>query len=397
MQAEKRTVPSTAKLAGQRVMPRTRQSAAPPLFAFESLEARVCLSSGLIVPSVGPEGQGLVFVDREGASWTVADVAAESGGPSATGDLVAWFDERTDLARAAAATDRGLTIYSELANGAWSYEVPAESLGTGTVMRSELATTIGPGGSRNIIGLTEDGDLVRYVLPSGPSATWREWNITENHLEWRGLATPDFIGSIVAVGTSWGGLNIAGIDTNGDLVTVWTTLTAGRWYVSNLSDNAGVGPLWTGLDGASAGRNGIHFSAIDSAGKLTLISWKPGDSSWTATTVITSPSMQYDEISLVYDAARAALYVATRRLDSGALILHTVSLSLPPPTIPWVTISGFGAPAERRVARGVRVGIGADGLISAFGINPHDETVRFSSTWSFGTAWDFENLTEIAT
>lgn len=349
------------------------------------------------VPSLGAEGQGLVFIDRVNAPWTVTDLAAESGGLAVTGELVTWFDKRTGLARAAAPTDRGLTIYTELANGAWTYNVLAESLGTGTILESSIALTTGPGGSINIFGLSTEGDLIRYVLPQIASPAWNEWNLSENQLDWRGLATPQFIGRIVATGTSWGGLNIAGIDLNGDLITVWTSLTAGRWFISNLSDHTGASGFLGGLDVVSAGPRGIHFSAIDNAARLTLVSWKPGDSAWTATTLTSSPAMQHDEVSIAFDRHTNSLYVATLRLDSGALILHTVSLRMPPPTIPRVTVSGFGVPIERRVQDHVDVQVGADGFISIFGMNPDDETVRFSSSFSFNTNWDFENITDLAT
>lgn len=349
------------------------------------------------VPSIGSDGQGLVFIDRAHTPWTVADVAAESGGPASTGQLVTWFDKRTGLARAAAPTDRGLTIYSELSNGAWTYNVLGESLGTGTILQNSIALTTGPGGSINIVGLSTDGDLIRYVLPQIESPGWNEWNISENQLEWRGLSTPQYIGRIVATGTSWGGLNIAGIDSNGDLVTVWTSLTAGRWYISNLSTNAGVASPLTGLDVVAAGARGIHFSAINSFGKITIVSWKPGDAFWSASTLDASPTMQHDEMSIAFDRRTTSLYIATTRLDSGAVVLHTVSLLMPPPTTPWVTVSGFGVPMEQRVQDVLDVRIDATGLISVLGINPDGETTRFTSLSSLETDWEFENITDIAT
>lgn len=375
----------------------TSMSQGPTLFAAGNRDV-VAASAGdpaLSLPSIGTTGEGLVFIDRAHTPWMVVDVAGASGGPEVNGELVTWFDARTGLARAAGATDRGLTVYRELSNGAWTYDALGESLGTGTVVRPEIAMTVGPGGSRNIIGINDEGELIRYVLAGGAGASWQEWNISENQLAWRGIATPDFIGSIAAIGTSWGGLNIAGIDANGDLVTVWTTLTARRWYVSNLSDNAGVGPLWSGLDGVSAGRNGIYYSAVDSAGKVTIVSWKPGDSAWSARTLSASPTMQQGEIAMVYDAVRNAVSIATLRLDSGALVLHTVPLVFAPPEPLWVTVSGFGVPMEQRVRDHIGVTLGPGGVFGVYGVNLDGETVRFTSSDPYATAWDFENLTEI--
>lgn len=361
----------------------------------ETLERRLACDATSVHTTIGSEGEVLLFIERGDRPVIAVDVAEVSGGPRATGPLVAWVDHHTGLARAAAATARGLTLFRERADGEWGYVVLPERLGTGSVVRPEIARTVGPGGRINLIGIDADGDLIRYVQSGAGPIGWSEWNLSENQLHWRGLHTPDFNGPIVAMSTSWGGLNIAGIDSNGDLVTVWTTLTAGRWFVSNLSDNAGIGPLWSGVDVVSAGRRGLHFGLVNAAGKATIVSWRPGDSAWSARTLSDSPTMQSGEISLVHDAARNSIYVATLRLDSGALILHTLALDLTPPEIPWTTISGFGVPMERRVERGIDLSIGPDGLINAFGLNPSDETVRFTSPDPLSTSWGFENLTEI--
>lgn len=380
---------------GALVLASTSQSQTPFAIATRATMSPTRSAPIITTPSNGAEGQGLVFIDRSNAPWKVADVAAESGGPSVTGELVTWFDSRSGLARAAAVTDRGLTIYSELSSGAWSFNVLPESLGTGTQISSSIALTTGPGGAINIFALSTEGDLLRYVQSQNAQQTWNEWNVTANQLEPRGLQTPGFIGKIVALATPWGGLNIAGIDASGSLQTVWTTLTAGRWFVSDLTTNAGGPALFGDLDVAVAGPRGIHFSSFDQSGRITLISWRPGDARWSSSTISTSPIMQNGEIGITYDATTRSLYVATLRVDTGSIVVHTLALDFLPPTIPSVTFSGFGSSAERRVVSNLDVSVGPDGLINIFGINENEETVRFFAEWSFTSDWSFENLTDI--
>ncbi len=367
------------------------QSFPSPLL--QSLERRVLCASDRLHLSVDAEGDAVLFIDRDGQEPIAVDLADASGGPAAIGASVAWFDRRTGLARAAAATERGLTVYSEVEDGSWSFDTLAESLGTGTIVRDSIASTIGPGGLYNIIGLSPEGDLIRYVQTR--DGAWHEWNLSENQLESRGLTTPGFIGQIVATRTLWGGLNIAGINEDGDLVTVWTTLTVGRWFLSNLSEYTGAQTFWSGLDIVGAGRHGIHFSAVDSTGNLTILSWTPRAGGWTSSTLAGSPRMQQGEISLAFDGARRALLVTSLRLDSGALMVHMVPLSFSTPEPFRATISGFGVPAERRVRHGIDIQIGSDYLISVVGANLDGETVRFTAFEPLNTAWDFENLTEI--
>lgn len=359
----------------------------------ESLERRVLCAADRLHSSVDADGDAVLFIDRDARELVAVDLADASGGPAAIGASVAWFDRRTGLARAAAATERGLTVYSERADGSWTFDALAESLGTGTIVRDSIASTLGPGGLFNIFGVSPEGDLIRYV--QSREGAWNEWNLSENQLESRGLSTPDFIGPIVATRTLWGGLNIAGINASGDLVTVWTTLNAGRWFVSNLSEYTGAQPLWSGLDIVAAGRHGLHFSAVDSTGTLTLLSWTPRAGGWTSSTLASSPRMQQGEVAMVFDGARRALLVTSLRLDSGALMVHLVPLSFSTPEPFRATISGFGVPAERRVRHGIDIQVGSDYLISVVGANFGGETVRFTAFEPLNTAWGFENLTEI--
>ncbi len=362
----------------------------------EALERRLACDATSVHTTIGADGEVLLFIERGSSPVAIVDVAEVSGGPRAIGPLVAWVDHHTGLVRGAAATTRGLTIYREHSSGAWGHVVLSERLGTQTQVRPDIALTVGPGGRINIVGVSADGDLIRYVQSGEGPIGWSEWNISENQLAWRGLATPDFIGSITALSTSWGGLNIAGIDAKGDLVTVWTSLTAGRWYVSNLSDHAGIGPLWSGLDSVSAGRGGIHFSTVNGAGKVTIVSWKPGSAGWSASTLDSSPTMQQGEIAMAFDPRSRSLVVTTLRLDTGALILHRLPLEFAPPTPQWTTVSGFGVPVERRVRDWLSVTIGTDGVVGVFGNNPEEETVRFTASDPLATEWNFENLTDMA-
>lgn len=368
-------------------------SVSPPRFAFGTRATIAPSRSDPVrgVPSAGVGGEGLVFIDRTHAQWTVTDVATDSGGPSTTGELVTWFDKRTGLARAAATTDRGLTVYSELTNGAWAFNVLPESLGTGTILRPEIALTTGPGGSLNIVGLNAEGDLVRYVLPPGEFASWNEWNISENQLRPRGLATPDYAGTLLAYATPWGGLNIAGLDSTGHLRAVWTTLSAGRWFVSDLTENAGASPLSGDIDVVVADNRGIHYSAIDDAGRLMLISWKPGDTRWSHYVANLDTPLRKDEVSIAFNPYFPVLYVAAIAADSGDLF--RLQFAYPNPhRFPWTTNISINAGVSDRIASNLRVMIGVDGVDHYFAISEAGDTIHLYPR----SGWNYENLTDIA-
>lgn len=354
-----------------------------------------------VVPSTGASGEGLVFIDRTHAQWTVTDVAAESGGPSPTGALVTWFDKRTGLAHAAAPTDRGLTVYSELANGAWTFNVLAESLGTGTIIGNHITLTTGPGGSINIVGLSTEGDLIRYVLPQIVNPMWNEWNISENQLDPRGLPTPDLRGKLVAFSTPWGGLNVAGIDPGGHLWNVWTTTRVGRWFVSDLTANAGILPIVSDFDVAVAGSHGIHFTLVNAKNRLTLLSWRPGETGWRMHRYFHDTYVLPSNIATVYDHKRRVLCVAAIDYTSEMvpdqreqLVLFEIDPDRPGVT-PMLT-AGVRPPGdlEQQIADGLDISLGDDGTVHIFGINKVGDTVHFNTS-PLLTGLAFENLSEI--
>lgn len=345
------------------------------------------------ISSMGAAGEALVFIDRTNAQWTVADVVAESAGPETTGPMVSWFDKATGLVRAAANTDRGVTIYSENADGTWSYTVLGEELGTGTVLVGSLAHTPGPGGRINLFGLSATGDLIRYV-EGLDTADWSEWNLSTLRLDPLGLATPDFAGTLVAYATPWGGLNVAGLDTGGDLQTVWTTTRADRWFVSNLSENADAPPLVGDLAVAAAGPAGIYFSGVDADGHVQVLSWRPDDVGWTAT-ALSAVAMDASTITMTFDRATARLYVVAIA-QASVVSLITINPSDMDALPQYTPVYPPETPTERRISDNLEIRLGNDGLISITGLNEDADTVRYTAEWSQTPFWTFQNLTEIA-
>lgn len=359
----------------------------------------------LTVPSTGSGGEALIFIDRTNKEWTVVDVAKESrgGGPAVIGKLVTWFDKGTGNARAAGNTARGVTIFSEYSGGRWAYTVLGELLGTGTVLVGDLAGAPGPGGRMNLFGMTATGDLVRYNDRYGGAAGWVEWNVSELQLEPRGLSTPDFISNLVAYATPWGGLNVAGIDSGGDLQTVWTTTRAGRWFVSNLSANTDAQPFVGDLAVAVGGPAGIFFTAANAAGNLQVISWRPSDGGQWGLVTLPSGYVVNGPIASAFDRTDDVFYIAFIPDGSAETLIYripsgTFSTHLPPPWPPAPSPYAItsSAPAEDKLVSDLSVQVGPDGYANVFGQNAAGETVRFKSLFTIGD-WTHENLSEIAT
>jgi hypothetical protein len=91
----------------------------------------------------------------------------------------------------------------------------------------------------------------------------------------KGLATPAFVGKLVSYATSWGGLNIAGLDAGGNIWSVWWSPGLAKWTVSNLTEITGASKL-TGSDSPSISPRGAGSTSPASTPTATFRS--PGGS-----------------------------------------------------------------------------------------------------------------------
>ena len=92
---------------------------------------------------------------------------------------------------------------------------------------------------------------------------------------------PTLVGDVTSYVTPWNGLNIAALDNHGHIQAVWTSpVLDGQWRLSDLSDDTGGGALSGGLTVYIAPWGGINLSGLDSAGNVRVTWWAPGMASW---------------------------------------------------------------------------------------------------------------------
>lgn len=123
-----------------------------------------------------------------------------------------------------------------------------------------------------LAGMTEAGELVAYSEKDG---VWNFRNISVEDLAPQEIDTPVFAGKIASYVTRWNGLNIAGIDANGDIQGIWWAPGLERWTVSNLSEITGA-PLSVGnLAVTLTPWGGINLAATTVDGRLRVTWWVP--------------------------------------------------------------------------------------------------------------------------
>ncbi len=111
---------------------------------------------------------------------------------------------------------------------------------------------------------------------------WKPNDITQNHLDKRGLATPSFAGGLDSFTTPWGAMNILGLDADGQVHAVWWSPGLGSplWTTTNLSEATGAPKLVGNITASATAWNGMQIFGTDERGHLIVVWWAPGPLGW---------------------------------------------------------------------------------------------------------------------
>ena len=155
---------------------------------------------------------------------------------------------------------------------------------------SGSATTVfqSASGLERIAILEEQGALRLWF--QAPFTDWRgdlvlAWNLAElsrNHLDRRGQATPVFASKLDSFTTPWGAMNIVGLDDAGDLHAVWWSPGLGSplWTTSNLSAITGAPKLVGNVVASATAWNGMQIMGTDERGHAIAVWWSRVSGGW---------------------------------------------------------------------------------------------------------------------
>lgn len=172
-----------------------------------------------------------------------------------------------------AATDenRNLWLFTgNLLNGVWT----ARNL---TVERNfpgvtgDLTTYQPKWGSIHIGGVDAKGNAVNYWFTGG-LPDWQFANLT------RRINGPVLVGGLTSYVTSWNGLNLAGVNSNGDVIVYWWSpaLGDGNWTFLNMTRRFDLPALVGQIDAFVSAGGGLNIVGVDPSGHLQQYWWKPG-------------------------------------------------------------------------------------------------------------------------
>lgn len=238
------------------------------------VDATLAADGTLSVITVNAMGETVIFRrDPRTGAWTATNLADDANTPIAL-DATTYTDPRTGRAVYIIASAEGLFTVTDAGNGRWTVAALSDLTG-GTPITAGLTTFISLDGRVYIAGLDANGDLVAYHAAAAADG-WTFENISVDHLAAGGAEVPMFEGRLVSYVTAWNGLNIAGLDQDGNIWVVWTSpVMEGRWTSSNLSEITQTPLLRGGLTPYLTPWGGINLAAVNADGETVVTWWVP--------------------------------------------------------------------------------------------------------------------------
>ncbi len=263
-------------------------------------------------------GEGLLLYMRNPAGqWSVRNLTTElANAGSIVGSLTVFISTDDRVAIAGLDADGDLLHFAQTGAGsagayAWAFQNIAEDhlRANGQempVIVSELISYVTSWNGMNVAGLDASGAIQSIWWAPG-MASWRVDNLSEI------TGAPSLSGGLTAYLTSWGGINLAGTNAGGKvLVTWWVPEFGGDWLTNNLSDQFGGPPLAAGsMTSYVTSWGGLNVAGIDTGGALVIYWWSPGLTDW----VISPLSDEIADAPLPVGAIRGVTADATGSIN----------------------------------------------------------------------------------
>lgn len=368
------------------------------------------ISSRLAVHGLSPEGEPLIYDLRDpDDEWFVVNVLDEISGDvqqtAPTLDAVAWVDPLDDEVFAATSTSEGLFVYQRDEFGEWTARNLTEELVGAEAVAGSLIVFFDVEGLVYVGGLAEDGALVLYRNLQNPrnngEERWSFLQVADQFLTPTGEVVPEFAGEVISYVTRWNGLNIAGLDAEGNVWAVWSGDGGSTWYSNNLSEITGASPLSSGLTAYLTSWDGINIAGLNADGELVVSWWVPqfvGE--WresNLTDIAEGPPLVGTSVTS-YTAPWGGLNVVGLTAE-GEVLIYWWSPEREDDGLTWTTSDLTGdLPAEiARPTSDLRsVVTGEDGgELNVFGAAADGDVIRLSFTVN-RDSWELENVTDEA-
>ncbi len=339
------------------------------------------------------DNTAIAFKEGTDGTWAFEDLHAMTGSPALTGDLVSWVDPSDGLTYAAGPSASGLLLFVRNANGSWAFGNLTTSVYGSAIVTSQITVFTDLDDVVHIAGLKSNGDLVMFARNGNSTINGRAWtysNIAQDHLRAQSLAMPALVGPIISYVTDWNGLNIAGLDASGNIQSIWWAPGMDLWRTDNLSAITGASPIAGGLTCYLTSWGGINLAGVDASGDVTVSWWVPSfGGNWVNTNLTNEfggPSMVGVSISS-YVTPWGGLNIAGRDTN-GKLSVYWWAPSM----TNWETANLTDVVGTTLLPTGAIRGVTTpNGRIVLLGANDDGHVLRY--WWSPDASWQAQDVT----
>lgn len=375
-----------------------------PLAPYRAVYGRAIAASSsaagrISVSTINQGAQPVALIQNSaGTDWSGYDLTALTGAPAVSGQVVSWTDSKDGLQYAAASGSSGVILYKQVNGTTWSYRnLTTESSGE-TVPGGQLVVLQGTDGLVRLAGLAGDGDLVVYAQTGAGSAgsyAWSFTNLATHDLAPQSMAMPQLVGEITGYVTSWNGLNVAGLDSSGQIHTVWWAPGIDLWRTTNLSEITGAPAFTGGLTAYLTSWDGINIGGITADGSLSVTWWVPSfGGNWLTnnlTAEFSGPNLVASSVSS-YVTSWGGMNVAGID-NAGRVVVYWWA--------PEISATGWQVTALSDVISGAPrlegriMGLATPtGVLNVLGYTGVGDIVRYH--WQPGSSWASENISVMA-
>ncbi len=266
----------------------------------------------------------LFQADISQGNWTAVNLTALISAPGLTGDLTT-YQPSWNAIHIAGLDARGHAVTYWFAPGltTWQFNDFTSDF-SGPTMTGGLTGYVTGWDGLNLAGLNSTGELIVYWWAPGLGGTWNTINMTTT------FSGPTLTGQLDAFVTSWGGINVAGLDSSGDVQTYWWApfqSFGNVWQTANLS-NAGSGPTITnGVEAVFSADGGINVYGLDGSANLQLLRWTPADPIWRSFNITSLSSGTTASMPMGSAASGDKMLLSTRSASTRTLQLFTFTIS----------------------------------------------------------------------
>jgi cyclophilin family peptidyl-prolyl cis-trans isomerase len=346
-----------------------------------------------------PNGLGrAIAYQQNGLSggWTVVDLGLKSETSNPGTSPVTWVDPKDGLTYAAAISEDGLILYKNTTGTTWTSRNLNDLIANAELISSSLTVFVSAGKKVHIAGLTVGGDMMLFHqtgAQSGGEYTWTARNLSDTDLASKDMETPNFVSPLTSYVTSWNGLNIVGLDDNGDIQALWWSPAQDSWEVVNLSTATGAPTMEGTIAPYLTQWGAINLTGTDENGNVVVTWWTPGIP-WTTsnlTELKDGPQLASGSVA-TYVTRWGGTSILGRNAD-GDIVVYWWNPTLGPGN--WQIANFTDTLQDPEIPTGPTIGFASpSGVINIFGTAADGDLIRY--WWTSADQWQWENVSSEA-